>query len=103
MTPADFNVASSNSGGYGKAFACQREAFFAHAGHFDDHVFELFAERDGAVAGQRSMAWSSRDDGMAFERFDTWCGFDGKAHIYRRRRVIVVLDLGVGQRGLFHD
>jgi len=75
-----------------------RERTFLDALHFVYAVVHRGRKRDGAIARDGPGSGRPDDDGRVFVR----AGQHWKLHIDRRALFLVVLDLGLGERGHFH-
>src|SRR5713226_5315218 len=70
--------------------------------HFKNDVLDIGAKGDGAIARQGPGRRRPDDDAGILQRGHRRLD-DRKARPYRRRGVVVVLDLGLGERGLLDD
>ena len=81
-------------------FARPRPAAFRRPVHLHGDVIERWAERDRAVAGQGPRRRRPDQRRRIDERREAGAN-DREANPDRRRFVVVILDLGLGERGLF--
>ncbi len=79
-----------------KFFATLSECALACLRHFVESVVERRRVGDGAVAGNGPRRGRPDDDARAFQR----TADNRKLYENRRRRLLVILDLGFGERGL---